>query len=140
MLHIIKLSVGTRDVADLRGWQAERARTHPPLRHRTRNFPRRAPEIIGMGSMYWVIGGAILVRQPIVDIIEDTRDDGTACAAIVLDHALIPVEARRIKPFQGWRYLSAEDAPADIRADRQARGVDVLPPQLLRELQTLCLL
>jgi hypothetical protein len=67
-------------------------------------------------------------------------DDGSACAAIVLDPALVPVEGRRTKPFQGWRYLSAEDAPADIQPERQARGEDVLPPQLLRELRSLCLL
>ncbi|MBV9539075.1 MAG: DUF1489 family protein, partial [Acidisphaera sp.] len=101
MLHVIKLAVGCRDIADLRGWQAERARTHPPLRHRTRNFPRRAPEIVDGGSIYWVIAGAVVVRQRITDIVEDTTDSGSACAALLLDAKLVPVEARPTKAFQG---------------------------------------
>jgi hypothetical protein len=140
MLHIIKLAVGCPDIADLRGWQAERARNHPPLRHRTRNFPRRAPEIVGEGSIYWVIAGAVQVRQRIRDIIADTMDDGSACAAMVLDPKLVPVEPRRMKPFQGWRYLAADDAPIDLGTRRRASGEDLLPPQLARELRGLCLL
>ncbi len=45
MLHLMKLCVGVRDPAELRAWQAERAR-RPPLRHLTRHMPRRAAEIV----------------------------------------------------------------------------------------------
>jgi len=62
MLHIMKLAVGARDVADMRRWQAQRASDDPPLRHKTRNFPRRAPEIVGGGSMFWVVAGVLTVR------------------------------------------------------------------------------
>ena len=77
MLHLTKLAVGVRDIDHLRELQAERAGRNPPLRHRTRNFPRRHQEVIDGGSMYWVISGSMLVRQRIVDIIEDRRDDGS---------------------------------------------------------------
>lgn len=140
MLHMMKLAVGIRDIADLREAQAERARTRPPLRHLTRNFPRRAAEIIDGGSLYWVIGGAMVVRQRILDIVADHWDDGTACAGLVLDADLVAVAGRPTRPFQGWRYLPAADAPPDLAAAGQPRGVDALPPALARELRTLGLL
>ncbi|WP_408903838.1 DUF1489 family protein [Rhodopila sp.] len=136
----MKLAVGVRDIEDLRAWQAERALTHPPLRHRTRMAPRRREEVLDGGSIYWVINGSMLVRQRILDIIEDTRDDGTACAALVLDPGLVPLEGRPVRAFQGWRYLDADDAPADQKGPGEVSGLDVLPAALRRELRALCLL
>ncbi len=140
MLHLTKLAVGVRDIDHLRELQAERAQSNPPLRHRTRSFPRRHQEVIDGGSMYWVIGGSMLVRQRIVKIIEDRRDNGEACTGLVLDPKLVPLAGRPTKPFQGWRYLRPEEAPQDLAAAPRARGVDMLPPGLRRELQVLCLL
>ena len=91
-------------------------------------------------QVYWVIGGATLVRQRLVDIIEDQWDDKSACAGLVLDPKLIAVSARPAKPFQGWRYLRAEEAPPDLVLSRPARGEAALPPALRRELRALCLL
>lgn len=140
-MHLTKLAVGVRDVAHLREVQAARAIAQPPLRHRTGNFPRRAAEIVDGGSLYWVISGALVVRQRILSIIEDTRDDGsTRCAGILLHKRLIAVAGRPTKPFQGWRYLEAGDAPPDLVRGLAAKGEDVLPPALRRELQVLCLL
>jgi hypothetical protein len=87
-----------------------------------------------------VIAGSMLVRQRIVDVIEDTKRDGTPCAALVLDPELVPLEGRPTKAFQGWRYLRADDAPADLRQSGDAEGIDMLPPALRRELRALCLL
>lgn len=140
MLHIAKLAVGIRDIAHLRQVQAVRASQEPPLRHRTRSFPRRAAEIAGNGSIYWVIGGAMLVRQRVLEVIEDRWDDDRKCAGLVLDPALIAVEGRPTKAFQGWRYLADADAPADISAQGPACGADGLPDELRRQLQALCLL
>jgi hypothetical protein len=140
MLHLVKLCVGVGDVAELRRWQTERAKIDPPIRHRTRNFPRRAAEIIDGGSLYWVIAGAIIVRQRVLDIIEDHRDDGTRCAAIVLHRRLVAVAARPMKAFQGWRYLQAADAPPDIVRGRRGEGEQELPEALRRDLRALGLL
>jgi hypothetical protein len=140
MLHLIKLAVGVRDPDHLAAIQAQRRVDDPPLRHRTRNFPRRAAEITGGGSMYWVIQGAVLMRQRVLDIIEDRWDDGAACAGIVLDPALVRVAARPMKPFQGWRYLAPEAAPADLGAAGEADGAADLPPSLRRALIELALL
>ena len=138
MLHLMKLAVGATDVAGLRAWQAARARDEPPLRHRTRNMPRRAAEVVDGGSLYWVVAGAVVVRQRVLDVIEDRWGDGSACAGIVLDPTLVPLAGRLVRPFQGWRYLEAADAPVDLaKADAVS---DALPEGLRRELRALCLL
>lgn len=74
-------------------------------------YPRRAAEICEGGSIYRVIGGRILCRQRITAIRPDTREDGTACALVVMAPEIIPVSPRAMRPFQGWRYLRPEDAP-----------------------------
>jgi hypothetical protein len=140
MLHMTKLAVGVRDIEHLREIQTERVLHNPPLRHRTRNFPRRREEIVAGGSMYWVVNGTMLVRQRILDIIEDRWDDSTACTGLILDPLLVPLAGRPTKPFQGWRYLQPDDAPADLPASRPARGESALPPALRQELRALCLL
>jgi len=140
MLHIMKLAVGVRDKEHLRLIQAERAKREPPLRHRTRNMPRRASDVADGGSLYWVVAGAMVVRQRIVDITPDQWEDGSACAALILDPALVPVAARPTKAFQGWRYLTAADAPADIATGGPAAYGAELPAALTRELRALCLL
>jgi len=139
MLHIMKLAVGARDVGHMRHFQAQRVANDPPLRHKTRNFPRRAPEILRGGSMYWVVAGVVMVRQGIIDIVPDTRDDGAACAALLLHPELIPVAGRPVKAFQGWRYLTVADAPPDLTA-LDGSGVAELPAKMQHELRRLGLL
>jgi hypothetical protein len=140
MLHMMKLAVGIRDVAHLREVQARRLAGEGRLRHLTRSFPRRAGEIVDGGSMYWVIAGAMVVRQCIRDIVAAKYEDGSACAAIHLDPELVPVAGRPTRPFQGWRYLAAAAAPPDIAAGGTVGGLDALPETLRRDLRELGLL
>jgi hypothetical protein len=140
MLHMIKLAVGATDVENLRIWQQQRAREAPPLRHLTRQIPRRAAEVVAGGSLYWVVQGAVLVRQRILDIADDRREDGSACAALVLDTTLVPVEARPTRAFQGWRYLAPEAAPPDLANLRPADGEAALPEPMRRALRALALI
>ncbi len=62
-LHLLKLSVGTTSIADLAAWQAQRLREAalagraPAPFHVTRMVPSRRAEIVGRGSIYWVIKG-----------------------------------------------------------------------------------
>ena len=140
MLHLAKVAVGIRDIPHLREVQTERARLRPPLRHWTRNFPRRAAEVIEGGSLYWAVGGNLAVRQRILEIVGDERDDGTPCAALVLQPRLVEVAWRPIRPFQGWRYLPDSAAPPDLRAVDRKHCAESLPPALARELRSLGLL
>lgn len=133
-LHLTKLAVGVRDIAHLQEVQG------PAPRHHTRFFPKRATEVTDGGSLYWVVRGVVLVRQRVLDVLPHSWDDGTRCAALVLDPVLVPVQARLCKPFQGWRYLQGDAAPADVAAGEPGLGADGLPPKLRRELEALCLL
>jgi hypothetical protein len=118
-IHLLKLCVGVDNVQELRDWQVEmleqRRRAGRPVehRHRTMQMPRRRDEILDGGSLYWVIKGFILVRQRVLDLRPDVKDDGTACCGIVLDPELVTTRAQARRPFQGWRYLTPADAPRD---------------------------
>ena len=134
-LHMKKLSVGSESVARLADWQAMRLQQEGRLVHVTRAFPKRAAEILAGGSIYWVIKRAIRARQIIDGLEVVLRDDGSKACAIVLRPGLIRVVPRRARPFQGWRYLPAKDAPPDLDAklgDTPA-GVDSMQDEL-REL------
>jgi hypothetical protein len=133
-IHLLKLSVGTDDVADLAAWQADpRAQTPDGLpRHITRMWPKRADEILNGGSIYWVIKGVILCRQPILRLDEYIGGDDIRRCAIVCKPGLIRVAATPKRAFQGWRYLPAADAPPDLAAARQDE--DPLPPELSKAL------
>ncbi len=139
MLHIAKLAVGVRDVAHLRAIQAQRALIETPLRHRTRNYPRRADEVVNGGSLFWVIAGVMLVRQPILALQVDAWNDGSRCAALILDPALVALAPRPVRAFQGWRYLEADAAPVDLDPYSEVDHA-VMPEPLRRALQQLCLL
>jgi len=121
-LHLQKLSVGTSNLADLADWQnTKRAQAADGLpRHITRMWPKRAGEVLSGGSMYWVIKGEILCRQVINRFDEYDSADGIRRCAIVLEKDLIPVVPTLKRPFQGWRYLKAEDAPRDLPKGRAA--------------------
>ena len=137
MLHMMKLAVGSRDLAQLRDWQAGRLAAEGRLCHLTRNMPRRAAEITDGGSIYWVVAGALLARQRITAIAAAHYEDGSACAAIHLDPELVPVAGRPVRAFQGWRYLQADAAPPDLATTGDIAG---LPEALRRELTALGLL
>jgi hypothetical protein len=92
------------------------------------------------GSLYWVISGSMLARQRILDIVDDKRDDGTKCSSFLLDPEVVPLIGRPTRPFQGWRYLLPEAAPADLDVAAMAVGEETLPPVLRRELRALCLI
>ena len=75
------------------------------------------------GSLYWVIRGVILVRQRIIDLRPDTKDDGIACCGIVLDPVLVATRAhRRGARSKAGAILPADDAPADLRVVGEDEG------------------
>ncbi|WP_420862766.1 DUF1489 family protein [Algirhabdus cladophorae] len=129
-VNIVKLSVGTETVEGLQAWQAQkRAQTADGLpRHVTRMWPKREAEILAGGSIYWVIKGVILCRQKILRLDEVIGQDGIRRCAIVSEPEMTRVAATLKRPFQGWRYLQAADAPIDLAPGRAAE--DAIPPQL----------
>ena len=129
-VNLIKLCVGAEKVEDLTDWQASpRAKGPDGLpRHVTRMWPKRQAELLAGGSLYWVFKGVVLARQRILRLDEVDRGDGIVRCGIVLDPAVHRTEAVPRRPFQGWRYLAAGDAPRDLPKGR-SKGED-LPPML----------
>lgn len=113
-IHIIKLCVGADSIEDLADWQTRLMTQYPQPFHETRMTPKRKDEVLAGGSIYWVIKRAIRVRQRIVDIRVKDDPTGRSYCELVFDPELVPVHPRRKRPFQGWRYLKAGDAPPDL--------------------------
>ena len=143
-LHLIKLAVGCSSVKELKGWVAERMKTAKKKGlpqhhiHVTRMTPKRIDEILNGGSLFWVIRGEVMCRQPIRAIRPFIDKEGVGRCRLVLDPKLTLVEPRPWRAFQGWRYLEPKDAPRDL--DRAAPGARNMPEALRRELRELGLL
>jgi hypothetical protein len=118
-LHLLKLCVGCDAVEELAAWQRQRLAAlrrgdqKAELTHVTRQTPRR-PGFAPGSSIYWVIGGFIRARQNIVGLREVRGADGILRCGLALNPELVPTEPVPRRAFQGWRYLPADDAPADL--------------------------
>jgi len=132
-VHLKKLSVGSQSLETLRAWQVLRLSETGRLIHVTRNRPRRAEEILDGGSIYWIIKGVMSARQNIIDLAEVQRADGQAACGLVLSSDLVATVPTKMRIFQGWRYLEADDAPADLNDPVD----ESMPPALLAELREL---
>jgi hypothetical protein len=141
-LHLVKLAVGVENINAFENWlalhlrEARQRGEEPVYRHITRRMPTHAAELLEGGSLYWVVAGAIRVRQRLLGL-EAQEEGGKSCCGIVLAPALIPTRPRPHRPFQGWRYLSSKDAPPDADG---GGGLTALPPHLADELQKLGLI
>ena len=96
-------------------------------------------ELLDGGSLYWVIKGALQVRQKLIGFGEGKKEDGSPCCLLLLDPALVAVRPQPRRAFQGWRYLAASDAPADLRANGDG-ALSGLPERMRRELAELGLI
>ncbi|MBX3447436.1 MAG: DUF1489 domain-containing protein [Parvibaculaceae bacterium] len=142
-VHLVKLCVGADDIADLANWQAERLaekkRLKQPqvLAHVTRMTPKRADELLAGGSLYWVMKGVIRCRQKLIGIEPFTDGEGIGRCRLLLDKEIVATRRQERRPFQGWRYLDAKDAPADVKKGEADQD---MPDEMRRELEELGLL
>jgi len=138
-LHLIKLCVGCDSIGDLAEWidyrlaEARRAGREPEHIHVTRMVPKRIGELLDGGSLYWVIKGNVQVRQRLRDVRPFIDTEGVQRCRLVLEPKLVSTDWQPKRPFQGWRYLKPEDAPADLRKGKASS----LPPALEAELAEL---
>lgn len=141
-LHLIKLCVGCESVEDLESWIAirldEKRRAGEPAEHfhTTRMVPKRVDELLDGGSLYWIIKGGVQCRQRLIDIRPFTDAEGINRCRLVFDTPLIRTQWQPRRPFQGWRYLKPEDAPADASGGL----AEEMPLELQKELAELGLL
>ena len=131
MIHMVKLCVGVSSFEELESYRDERAHwwdadygedVHV---HRTRMMPKRADEMEGKGSIYWVIAGAIVCRQVIQRLAPFTDAEGKNYCDIIMEPNLIRTIPYPKRPFQGWRYLEPKDAPPDIAANDAENSVEI---------------
>jgi hypothetical protein len=134
-VHLLKLCVGADDVEDLLDWQAERPRRRAGPRRRCtspgcgrggRRSSSRAAALLG-------VPGLVLARQRVLRLDRRVGEDGIVRCAIVLDRTAVRVRPQPRRPFQGWRYLRPEEAPADLDCAAEDGRRD-LPTRLLAEL------
>jgi hypothetical protein len=98
--------------------------------------PKREADLLDGGSLYWVIKGAVQARQRLMALRPTVDGEGISRCQIILEPVVVKTETQPRRPFQGWRYLSEADAPADLPSG----GADGLPVELARELKELGLL
>ena len=79
-------------------------------------MPKRIGAGVTEASLYWVMKSQILCRQRIQEIRPFTDGEGISRCNLILEPVVHPVRPRPMKPFQGWRYLDAKDAPPDMSA------------------------
>ena len=137
-VHVIKLAVGASDIAAIESWQRERATVRGDLsvRHAfTRHKPVR-PDVID-GSLYWVVQGVIRCRQKLLGFEQEADAEGRKYCLFVLDPTLVPVVPTQRGPFQGWRYLPPDAAPADLTVGTDG---ELPPDDMMKELRSLGLI
>ena len=144
-IHLVKLCVGCDSIEELAAWQKERLAQmkregqKPELFHRTFQMPKRREELLDGGSLYWVIKGIVQARQKLVDLREGAKPDGSPATLLMLDKLLVPVRPVPRRPFQGWRYLSRDDAPTDLKIGTRDQTAE-MPAKLRKDLAALGLL
>ena len=126
---MIKLCVGVASFEELESYRHERAHwwgadygedVHV---HRTRMMPKRAAEMEGQASIYWVIAGQVACRQVIRRLAPYADAEGKTYCDIVLEPDLVRTLPYPKRPFQGWRYLKPDDAPPDLGANENAQSM-----------------
>jgi hypothetical protein len=139
-LNLLKLCVGAESIEHLEDYIASRYQrgghylvSGKPF-HTTRMIPKRTDEILDGGSLYWVIKGNVQCRQKIAAIEPFVDQDGISRCHLVLEREIVRTHWR---PFQGWRYLTAPDAPRDLSAEEASTE---MPANLRAELAALGLI
>src|SRR3546814_17534153 len=99
--------------------------------------PTRAAEILDGGSLYWVMKGYIRCRQRLLGIEPFVDGEGVKRCRLVLDPEIVLTRRRERRPFQGWRYFAAQDAPAAVQG---VDDIDDMPEAMRAELEALGLL
>jgi hypothetical protein len=143
-LHLIKLCVGCDSIRDLEDWIEENQTLHRRLgrayeqTHTTRMVPKRMGEIVGGGSLYWVIKGQLACRQRLMDIRPFHRQCGDRPLPSRTGAGGRPGRPAPLPAVPGLALPGAKDAPGDLGAG--ATGLGEMPEGLRRELVDLGLL
>ena len=142
-LNILKLCVGADSIEHLEDYinaRYQRGGQHlfkGKAFHTTRMVPKRVDEVLEGGSLYWVIKGNVQCRQKLAGIEPFIDSEGISRCHLLLERDVIKTQWQPRRAFQGWRYLTAVDAPRDLSKGEVAAD---MPANLRAELASLGLL
>jgi hypothetical protein len=134
MLHMTKIAYGCQSLSELMERVANRIATTGTMFMTTRYMPKRHIEMVGSGSLYWIIKHQIVARAAILEF----KGNAEGRFDIMLSPDIVAVLPVPRRAHQGWRYLEAADAPLDLAAGLVSS--DTLPPDMLGELAGLSLI
>lgn len=126
-----RVAVGCPDYPSLAARIADYA-VGGEVRFTTRFKPKRADELVG-GKLHFIVKHMLVGRVEILRF--EDRADGRIDIVCVADLERIHPQPKRA--HQGWRYLTAADAPKGVD---EGDGIGDLPPELYRELAELSLI
>jgi hypothetical protein len=119
-VNFLRTGVGVDSVHHLHEIQSSYRRITHDKKHyaflQTRRTPTRANDLVNGGSVYWIINRQICARQEIVDVQTLEDEAGKKFCRIVIDPQIMLTSPIAHRHIQGWRYLTAEKAPDDLRA------------------------
>lgn len=142
-IHLIRMAAGIEDMETFHAIVKREIRTEKGLGKvvsiYTRNFPKRAVELMEGGSVYSVFRSIIQCRRKILDV-RETKIKGETYCEIVLDPTFYRVVPAPYKPFQGWRYLEPARAPKDLGVYKGIGSDDAPPKKMAEELREMGLL
>lgn len=134
-MNLLKLSVGIKNIDELRERQIFNVNKYKKNIHITRLYPKKYEIIKNEGSMFWIINGYISARQKIIDFHKVEHEDGKFYCHIILDKNIIDTQVTSHRPFQGWRYLINEKTPKDLAINEK-----INTGKLYKRLEELCIL
>mgnify|MGYP001301808587 CR=1 FL=1 len=136
-IHLLKPALKVQDLFEFSQRQKTRWMEHEgelvyPVW--TSRKPAREEALLDGGSLFWIIKKQIRVRQNVLAVVPyESGADEKPSYLILCSPELIRVEPVRKKPFQGWRYLEAENAPPDI--GRIMAMDEPPPPEMEKDLR-----
>lgn len=136
-VNILKPALRVNDVYEFAGRQRQwymdyRGQIVYPVW--TSRKPAREKELLEGGSVFWIVKKQIQCRQSIIAIEPYEGAEGEKPSYLILcETQLMRTQMQKKKPFQGWRYLEPDNAPADIAEIHI--GDEPPPPKMEKDLR-----
>ncbi|GAA4041429.1 DUF1489 family protein [Parerythrobacter jejuensis] len=125
-LNMTKIAFGAKSWDDLAGWYVDRSE----IKLTTRYLPKRHEEMEG-GSLYWILNHSLVARSEILGFSQTPEGRWF----IELEPKLVRVDPLPKRAHQGWRYLTEDKAPRDLKEGEDVG--DALPGKLQLKLKKL---
>ena len=127
-MHMIKLVVGSATIDEFSAYQDRNLINFEGQKANgviTRQFPKRAEDILkNNGSMYRVIKNVIQFHQRIIGFKKFEHPEKGRMCLIACAPDIIRTRPTPRRPFQGWRYLEPENAPADLMSYNNDQNIN----------------